>query len=287
MALSRKLLRPQKRNSFYKYIFIDNLVLKFKFIIKPLNQCIMNNDQLNQPTQRRGFLGMLASGAAAIGLAAFTSPLKLNAQQPKSTVAGSMEMSKNPADQWFNKVKGIHRVVYDATHPHEVMPFAWPKIFLLTNQATGTPETDCGVVVVLRHDAICYAFKDKIWEKYNFSEVFKAGDVGGGFQAADAATATKTRNPFWNAKPGDFKVPGFGAVAIGINELQTSGVMFCVCNAAMTVYSSVLAEGMKMTQADVMKEWMENLIPGIQVVPSGVWALGRAQEHGCKYIFAG
>ena len=82
-------------------------------------------------------------------------------------------------------------------------------------------------------------------------------------------------------------MPGFGALPIGITELQASGVMFCVCNAAMTVYSAVLADKMNMNAADVLKEWTSELIPGIQVVPSGVWALGRAQEHGCKYIFAG
>jgi intracellular sulfur oxidation DsrE/DsrF family protein len=42
-----------------------------------------------------------------------------------------------------------------------------------------------------------------------------------------------------------------------------------------------------MKPEDVMKDWMAGLLPGIQVVPSGVWALGRAQEHGCHYIFAG
>ena len=236
--------------------------------------------------ERRGFLGMLATGAAALGLAALASPFKLNAQDPKvSSIKNSSGAS--PADVWFNKVKGSHRVVYDASEPHEVFPFAWPKVFLMTNAATGTPESDCGVVVVLRHNAIPYAFKDKMWEKYNFAEVFKAGELGGAFQAADAATAAKTRNPMWNAKPGDFKVPGIGAVPIGINELQASGVMFCVCNAAMTVYSTVLSEKMGMKQEEIYKEWVSELIPDIQLVPSGVWALGRAQEHGCKYIFAG
>ncbi len=247
----------------------------------------MEDKNLKQTTERRKFLGVLATGAAALGISTLASPFKLNAQQQKPAAAKTPAQPMNPADQWFSKVKGSHRVVYDATRPHEIMPFAWPKVFLMTNAATGTPEKDCGVVVVLRHDSICYAFKDKIWEKYNFSEVFKAGDLGPGFQATDAATATKTRNPFWNTKPGDFKLPGFGAVPIGINELQASGVMFCVCNAAMTVYSAVLAGKMSMNAEDVMKEWKAELIPGIQIVPSGVWALGRAQEHGCKYIFAG
>ena len=103
-------------------------------------------------------------------------------------------------------------------------------------------------------------------------------------------TSTKTasiRNPFWKPKPGDFKVPGLGNVAIGINELQANGVMFCVCDMAITVYSGALAEGMKQDPAAVKKEWLAGVLPGIQVVPSGVWALGRAQEHGCSYCFAG
>lgn len=244
----------------------------------------MQDENLKSKTHRRGFLGMLASGATALGITALASPFQLNAQEKKKAMAPP---AKSPADAWFNKIKGSHRVVYDATRPHEVMPFAWPRVFLLTNAATGTPETDCGVVVVLRHDAIPYAFKDKMWEKYNFAEVFKAGELGPGFQAADAATAAKTRNPFWNPKPGDFKVPGIGPVQIGINELQISGVLFCVCHAAMTVYSAVISEKMGMKQEDVMKEWTNNVIDGIQIVPSGVWALGRAQEHKCAYIFAG
>ena len=247
----------------------------------------MKENNLKPNAPRRGFLRELVTGAAALGLATLSAPIKLIAQQQKPGVSKTPMKTLHPADQWFNKLKGNHRVVYDATQPHEIMPFAWPKVFLLTNAATGSPESDCGVVVVLRHDAICYAFKDKLWEKYNFGEVFKAGEIGGAFQASDAAVATKTRNPFWNTKPGDFVIPGFGAVPIGIKELQSSGVMFCVCNVAMSVFSTVIAGKMNMKQEDVMNEWKEELIPGIQIVPSGVWALGRAQEHGCKYIFAG
>jgi len=72
-----------------------------------------------------------------------------------------------------------------------------------------------------------------------------------------------------------------------VSELQANGVMFCVCNAAITVYSAVAAQGRGMQAADVMKDWQSGLLPGIQVVPSGVWAVGRAQEHGCAYCFAG
>ena len=59
--------------------------------------------------------------------------------------------------------------------------------------------------------------------------------------------------------------------------------MFCACNMALTVYSAVVAGKTGQDNAVVMKEFVENLIPGIPPMPSGVWAVGRAQEHGCGY----
>src|SRR5262249_14853779 len=143
----------------------------------------MIEDKLEQSTHRRGFLGILASGAAALGLTALTSPLTLNAQQQKGEQKGAGKsvqnaMPKVEADVWFDKVKGRHRVVYDSTRTNEIMQFAWPAVFLMTNAATGTPATDCGVVVVMRHEGIPFAFKDAMWQKYNFGDVFKAHDLG-------------------------------------------------------------------------------------------------------------
>ena len=247
----------------------------------------MEQQLTNERSPRRNFLGLLTGGTAFLGLAALGAPLRLAARSNDDGHGAPTGGQKSEADLWFDKIKGTHRVVYDATQPHEVMPFAWPKVFLLTNEQTGSPATDCGVVVVLRHAAIGFAFQDAMWAKYGFAEVFKAGDPGPGFQAADAATATKTRNPFWNTKPGDFKMPGIGAVDIGIKDLMGSGVMFCVCQTAMTVYSAAVAGQMGLDPKAVMQEWTDNMIPGIQPVPSGVWALGRAQEHRCAYIFAG
>lgn len=245
----------------------------------------MKDNKENKSEPRRGFLRNIGAGAAALGLASITSSFTMTKEKATSSTVTSF--GKDPADAWFDKVKGTHRVVFDATRPHEIMPFVWPRIFLMTNAATGSPESDCGVVVVLRHEGIGYAFNDKTWAKYNMGDVFKAHDVGMAFQAADKETATKTRNPFYMTKPEDFMAPGVGPVAIGIPELQASGVMFCVCHAAMTVYANALAMGMGLKGEDILKDWEANLIPGIQMVPSGVWALGRAQEHGCRYIFAG
>lgn len=239
------------------------------FVLFLTKLTVMNNKKLKSP--RRQFIEKIAGGVAALGLLSIPSTVK--------AVPSLLGQSADDADEWFNKIKGKHRIVFDATKPNGLYPFAWPKVFLLTNAATGTPEKDNSVVVVLRHEAIPYAFSNDVWVKYKFGNVFKAEDP--------LTKSTAVRNPFWQPKPGDYQIPGFGNVAIGINELQDSGVMFAVCNAAMTVYSNVIAGQMKMDVADVQKDWHAGLLPGVQVVPSGVWAVGRAQEHGCAYCSAG
>jgi intracellular sulfur oxidation DsrE/DsrF family protein len=219
-------------------------------------------------TSRRRFLSSVGSGAAALGLATLTSGFeKLNAN------TGLAENTPGDPEQLFKNLKGKHRVVFDVPEPTGIFPFAWPRVFLLTNMATGTAEKDINVVVVLRHSAIPYAFEDKLWPKYNLAKFFKVPD------ATD-------KNPFWKPAKGTYKLPGFGEVPIGINELQDSGVQFVVCNAALTVYSAAYAQQNNLDPEAVKKEWIAGLLPGVTIVPSGVWALGRAQENNCAYVFA-
>ena len=240
----------------------------------------MEKTRLDDTTNRRKFLGALGTGAAAMSIASIAPLQHLH--------AGPVNKGNDDdPDAWFKQIKGKHRVVFDATRPHEIMPFVWPKVFLMTNEATGTPSKENSVVVVLRHSAIGYAFEDSLWAKYKLGELFKAHDPATANPATGDEGKFSVRNPFWKPAKGAFAVPGFGEVQIGINELQENGVMFCVCNAAMTVYSGILANMMSTKPEDVMKDFKAALLPGIQVVPSGVWALGRAQEHGCGYIFAG
>lgn len=229
----------------------------------------MKKVNMDNTSPRRAFLGKIAAGAAAVGIATLSTPIR--------AVSESGFTFKNAEDPeaWLGKIKGKHRIVFDCTGPNDIMPFAWPKVFLMTNG----DAKDCGVVVILRHDAIPYAMGSDLWAKYKFGEVFKINDP----LTKEAAV----RNPFWEPKPGDYSVPGIGNVDIGINQLQQDGVMFCACDVAMTVFSAVLAGKMNQDAKEVKKEWVAGLLPGIQVVPSGVWAVGRTQEHGCSYCFAG
>ena len=235
----------------------------------------MTKNDFKEPTNRRRFLGSLATGAAAVSLATLTPSITLHAEENAAPFTGP-----DDPEQLFKNLKGKHRAIFDVTEPHPeiLLPFAWPRIFLLTNEATGTPQKDINVVVVWRHAGIPYAFEDRLWTKYGFGELFNALDP--------ETKKPATRNHFW--KPAEpFSVPGLGPVPIAINDLQDSGAIFVVCNVAMAVYSAVLAEKMNMKKEDVYNDFKSGLLPKVTIVPSGVWAVGRAQENKCAYFFAG
>jgi intracellular sulfur oxidation DsrE/DsrF family protein len=222
-------------------------------------------------SSRRNFLGTVALGATG-ALAAISNPVIGHAGD---LLSGGGNGNTAEAEEWFKKVKGKHRIIYDAPEPHEGMPFIWTWAFYKTNNQTGSPDNDLTAVVVLRHNAIPFALEDKLWDKYKFGERFKIND--------NTTKAAALRNPFYSPKEGDFMLPGID----GIETLMKRGAMFCVCDLALTVYSMFTAQAMNLKPEDVKKEWVAGLLPGFQAVPSGVWAVGRAQEKGCAYCYAG
>lgn len=223
----------------------------------------MNNNDFYP--SRRQFVGTLTAGATTL-LAGLSS---------RSQAAPAADSMAAEAEAFFKKVKGKHRIIYDAPEPHEGMPVIWSWAFLKTNNETGSPDSDLTSMVVFRHNAIPLAMEDRLWEKYKLGEVFKVKDATTG--------APSLRNPYWIPTDGPFKAFGID----GMKILQERGVLFCVCDLALTVYSSVVAQGMNLNAEDVKKDWVSGLYPGIQPMPSGVWAVGRAQEKGCAYCYAG
>ncbi|MFH4965531.1 Tat (twin-arginine translocation) pathway signal sequence containing protein [Gaetbulibacter sp. M235] len=216
---------------------------------------------------RRQFLGAMALGATASTLSVLTSPIYAN-------VPISDTKKLHEADKWFDKVKGSHRIVYDGSTPNHGFPVIWNWAFYLTNNGTGTSDKDMTAVTVLRHEALPIAFEDRLWEKYPLGEVFGMNDSSGN---------PYKRNPFYEPQDGDFPLPGID----GIKRMQEREAMFCACDLATKVYSNAVATKMNLDPKEVYEDWVAGILPGIQLVPSGVWALGRAQEHGCGYIFAG
>ncbi len=226
----------------------------------------MKSKQLN--STRRDFLGAMVLGAAASGISAFANPLeaRISAMNPE-------QMTEQ--ENWFDKIKGSHRVVFDGSTPHHSFPVIWNWAWYYTNNGSGSPDSDLTGMTVLRHDAIAFAMKDSAWEKYKLGEMFDIPD--------NSKKAAALRNVVYEPREGDMPMP----VIEGIKKLQDRGAMFCVCDLALNVYSGMAAQKMGMDATEVYEEWKAAILPDIQIVPSGVWALTRAQEHGCSYIFAG
>jgi len=220
---------------------------------------------LQTSTHRRGFLGGIAAGAAALGLGALV-PRSLQAESPQSGA------SRDPAyDAWLARIVGQHKMVFDAPEPNDGMPVVWPRVWLTTTNATfGTTDAQNRAVIVLRHGAIGFALRDAAWASYRLGEFFKIDD----------GAAPATRNPWF--KPLPLPLPG-----TGIEALMAAGVLVAACDMALTVYSQRVAQLMQTNATMVKADWIANVIPGIQVVPSGVLAVNGAQEKGCSYCFAG
>lgn len=216
---------------------------------------------IDTKTARRGFLSRIAAGAAAIGL---------SSSVPSALAAETPPASPDPAlDAWLGKIKGKHKMVFDVPEPNSGFGAIWPRIYMNTMQAT-YPGESVTPVVILRHAGIPLGMNDALWAKYHLGEMFniKEGDT----PATKNIYATITNLP----------LPG-----LGISELLKSGTLVGLCDVALTVYSAGAAPKMNMTADAVKKEWIAGLLPGIQVVPSGVFGVARTQELGCAYCFAG
>lgn len=159
-------------------------------------------------------------------------------------------------------------MIFDAPEPNSGMVAIWPRVYLNTMNATYPGQTSA--VVILRHAGLPLAMTDALWAKYSLGEMFGIKD----------GEAPATRNPYAT-------ITGLPIQGLGIAELLKSGVLVGACDVALTVYSMGAAKKMGLEPDAVKKEWIAGLLPGVQVVPSGVLGVARAQELGCAYCFAG
>ena len=224
----------------------------------------------NDPSDRRSFLSTLATGSAA--LAASGMGLHFSAAQ-----AHSAPLDAETADHeaWLTKLNGKHRQFVDAYSMNDGFPLGFALNFLnANNDASKVPDSNLSAVVGMRHFAIPMVFTDTIWARYKLGEFAKVTDP--------MTKAPATRNIFYHPHDGDLLFP-----AMAVDKLQARGVQFTVCNVALTVLSGMMSKSVGVSAEEAKKEWVAGLIPGVVIVPSGVWAVNRAQEKGCTYCSGG
>jgi hypothetical protein len=208
---------------------------------------------------RRNFFRF--AGATMFGLAGLASAASRG--QAATPVAGD-------GLNWPGKLKGRHRQVVDAYTVNGGYPLVFAATFVLTDPPPGSATS----VVILRSQALVVALNSAVWEKYKIGESLKITDP--------ETKAPAVKNPFLNPKPGVLQSDD-----MAVDRLLGNGAVFGACNVALHGLSKHLAGNAGVNAADAAKEWAANLVPGITLLPSGVWGLNRAQEAGCTYCTGG
>jgi hypothetical protein len=219
----------------------------------------------NSTTHRRGFLGRMA-GALALGVTGVPAGVLSATGLPTSRAAGADPQ----LDAWLGKIKGQHRIVFDAPGANDGFPLVFPRVYLNTMNATyGTTDADSTAVVILRHHAAPFALTDDMWAKYKLGAALNVND----------GSAPATRNIYAT-------ITGLPLTGVGALPLLQSGVLIGACNVALTVQAGQIAKAQGLDAAAVHADFVAHLFPGVQVLPSGVLGVGLAQEKGCGYCFA-
>ncbi len=209
------------------------------------------------PLERRSFLSRLALGAAAFG-STFALPASANAEPPRRS-------SGHPEDAWLDDLKGMHKLIYDSTTAESGFNAWFYARNFLTANALGykMKDSDCSVVVSVRHFSTVYGYNDAMWAKYPLGEMVKL---------TDPATS---KAPVKNLHAGEAK------------ELAGRGIQLAVCGLATTFFAGEIAKKGG-SAADIEKELKANLVVAqARIVPAGVVVVSRAQEHGFTYTFVG
>lgn len=205
-------------------------------------------------TPRRSFLQRLAALSAAFA------------------TGGRIELAPPLTDAWLDRITGKHRQLFDCTSANDGFGAAFALNFIDGyKQTLNLTDKDMSAVVVYRHFAMPLMLNDAMWAKYHIGEVLKINDSTG---------KPATKNIFHNNI--------FGRPGLTYEQaIKDRGLIMVACNLALTVISGMAAPKAGVTADQAKAEWTANLLPGVVLAPSGVYAVSRAQEKSCTYCYGG
>lgn len=219
------------------------------------------------PTPRRGFVKSIVAGSAALLAAKWSTAeaAALPAAPPRKPLTD---------DDWAARIKGTYRQVFDAAEVNAGFGVVYALNFLeSTREAHNVSDSDMTAVVSFRHFATPLALRDEIWAKYRIGAMPM-------INVTDPQTnAAALRNIFHD---NIMLYPGVTYQSL----MATRPVIMTACSMALTVLSGMAAAGAGVSAEEAKAEWFAGLIPGVVAVPSGVYAVNRAQQAGCTFCTA-
>lgn len=234
---------------------------------------------------RRSFLTRLGAGVTAFGAGAQTAGAQ-SSQPPRSmqsagapSAAGHWEPTRHAEDDWFDQPSARHRFFFDTTNAvgfGEAIIFA-NNFFTANKAGYGLAEADLSVVICARHQSTAFAFSDAMWAKYAAPLADRASFMD-----------PKTKLP---AIVNVFQATGYEALltsrGVALDVVLKKGARLAVCQMATRACAATIAGKMGGTVDGIYKELTEHLVPNAHMVPAGIVAVNRAQEHGYAFAYAG
>jgi intracellular sulfur oxidation DsrE/DsrF family protein len=225
---------------------------------------------------RRTFLSRFGLGLTAGGVTLGAGDSTAQTAAPQN--APRWQPARHAQDDWYDQIPGTHRLVFDSTSPESagLAINNFVNNFFVGNESYGLKNEDLAVVLVMRHLATPFAYNQAMWEKYGTA----------------MTTRTKYNDPTTNQPPAVniYNRPG-SANERGTRQLDgliARGVHLAVCQVSTRAYAGVIATATGAKQEAVFEELAANLVSrtNARLVPTGILAVNRAQEHGYTFSFA-
>jgi hypothetical protein len=228
---------------------------------------------------RRSFLSRLGVAASAAGATFAVGAPAAKAQTPAD---GRWQPVRHPQDDWLDQLPGKHRLFFDTTTQAalaDAIQFAG-NFYSANKTGYGLENADLAVVVCMRHNSAPFAFNDAMWAKYGVTLAARAEFTD---PKTKEAPKVNFHTPVAPTAPGTPAAPGAPAAparARGLANLMSLGVQFAICDLSTHGIAGLIARASGGTAEAVYKELTANLIDKARLVPAGIVAVNRAQEHG-------
>ena len=222
-------------------------------------------------TKRRDFLSLL--GGSSLLAVTGTSLVPRTAFAAESMHPAPLDTTFDM--QWADRVNGKFRAVFESPEISEGAGL-YRALFWCDEYKSvyGTARSDMSPVLVVRHEAIALAMNDEYWKRFKVGKEAKI-KTPEGKKWAEA-------NPVGVPNPG--APPKMARYNI-VNFIEDGGTVLA-CNLAFGEVVGRFMKDDKLDNAAARQRAIEHMIPGVVLQPSGVFAVLRAQEAGCRYIIA-
>ena len=231
----------------------------------------MTGNHSHRSIARRLFLTRLGMGVSVAGATIVPG----RAARAQSAVDAHWQPARHAPDDWFDKIPGQHRFVFDTTTADGIgMALQFANNYFTANQSGyGLQDSDLAVVIVVRHKSTSFGYTDAIWAKYgkHLSE-----------HATFADPKTKEA-PTVNV----YATTGNGAGQAGrMDALLKRGVHLAVCQMATRNIAGIIARATGANTDTIFSELEASLVSNARLVPAGIVAVNRAQERGYTFVTA-